>query len=163
MFTSYVPALSVWPMMAMSVVGSSRKISASSRRAAFASLLRAVELKSNSTLSPKVTFTAASPLLSVTCSTCASSIWAAASAFLSIFLPMMTPAPAPTAAPMAAPMPAPLPLPISPPITAPAVAPVPVPMIPPLAVLFNVPQPDRSRPPQSMSAVSFILSIVVRI
>ena len=61
-------------MMAISVVGSSFRICASSRREAFASLLSAAELKPNRIPAAKDTLTAGKPLASVTCSTWAPSI-----------------------------------------------------------------------------------------
>ena len=160
MFASYVPTLSVWPTIAMSVVGSSFRIWASSRKEAFDVLLNADELKPNRMPDSKVTFTAASPLVSVTFSTCAPSILAASAAFLSILWPMATPAPVPTAAPTAAPIAAPLPLPISPPMIAPAAAPDPPPITPPFAVLFIVLQLPNNIAPLNNSTLIFIFFII---
>ena len=146
--------------MATSTVGSSFRILANSANDCLDAALSAEELNAKSIPEGKVTFTAARPLLSVTCSTCASLIFAASAAFLSILRPMRTPAPAPTAVPTAAPIAAPFPLPAIPPIIAPKAAPEPPPMTPPLAVLFMLPQLPKTSAMLRNKAINLIFFII---
>ena len=148
-------------MIAISKVGSLFNTPANSRKDCLAALLNVEELNPKRIPESKVTFTAANPLLSVICSTCAPSILAASSAFLSIFRPINAPAVPPTAVPIAAPIAAPLPLPAIPPIIAPKAAPEPPPIIPPLAVLFIDPQLPNTKAILRKKAINLIFFILL--